>query len=208
MGNASGTYTQKATISSQLFPFSKWDQKEIHQLLLRGQSDLSESFGLRKHEVEYLIGINEEISFNLLRSLFDDIFDTDHNNLVDKMELMCVICMVSKLSTSDKLQFFFDLFNFNNKGFLNDSELTLLIMAVTRGVFKVDQKFHPPSAKVIKELVKEAFTFAISEPGNLRKPELLRFAVNNPSVYAYLECWRGHASQVLLLEGTKWRDQG
>lgn len=206
MGNASGTYTQKATISSQLFPFSKWDQKEIHQLLLRGQSDLSESFGLRKHEVEYLIGINEEISFNLLRSLFDDIFDTDHNNLVDKMELMCVICMVSKLSTSDKLEFFFDLFNFNNKGFLNDSELTLLFMAVTRGVFKVDQKFHPPSAKVIKELVKEAFTFAISEPGNLRKPELLRFAVNNPSVYAYLECWRGHASQVLLLEGTKWRD--
>jgi Ca2+-binding EF-hand superfamily protein len=209
MGNSGGTFTAKATISPSLYPFSKWGPKEIQSFLVRGQSDLSETFGLRKHEFEFLVGsnVNEEISFKLVRSLFEDIFDTDKNGLVDKFEAMCSIAMVSKLATQDKIHFFFDLFNFNNKGFLNESELTLLIMALTRGIFKIDQHFLPLEMKTVKSLVTEAFSsYAKDNPAALRKPELVRFVGNNADIIAYLECWRGHASQVLLMEGMKWKD--
>ena len=206
MGNSSGSYTVKAAICSQLYSFSKWGSEEMREFLIRGQSDLPETFGLRKHEFEFILGKNDEISFKTLRSLFDDIFDTDRNGLVDKFEVMSVICMVSKLSTQDKIHFFFELFNFNNKGYLNESELTLLVMAVTRGVYKVDQKFPPPSVKTVKALVTEALEYAEVDPNTIRKPELVRFAVGNADVSAYLECWRGHASQVLLLDGFKWKD--
>jgi hypothetical protein len=206
MGNASGSYTAKASICSQLYPFSKWGSREIQQFLIRGQTELPETFGLRKHEFEFLIGKDEDVTFKSLRSLFDDVLDTDKNGLVDKFEVMCIICMVSKVATQDKIHFFFELFNFNNKGYLNESELTLLFMAVTRGAYKVDQKFPPPTIKTIKTLVSECLTFANDEPGSIRKPEIVRFAAGNSDVGAYLECWRGHASQVLLLEGYKWKD--
>eukprot|EP01031_Cornospumella_fuschlensis_P045617 gene45617-55830_t len=114
--------------------------------------------------------------------------------------------MTSKISSLDKVNFFFSLFNFNDKGYLNDSELTLLMMAVTRGAYKIDQKFVPPSVRVIHTLCKEAFKFAMRKRDELRKPELVNFVTKNVDVTAFLECWRGHAAQVLLPPGIKWRD--
>eukprot|EP01031_Cornospumella_fuschlensis_P043094 gene43094-52671_t len=76
---ATGSYTAKATISPLLFPFTKWGTKEISLFLQRGLQDLPETFGLRKHEFEYLVGGNEQLTFTQMRSLFQEIFDTDQN---------------------------------------------------------------------------------------------------------------------------------
>lgn len=202
---ATGSYTAKATIDPLLYPFTKWATKDVTLFIQRGQYDLPETFALRKHEFDYLIGV-ENLSFTALRDLFKEIFDTDNNGLVDKFEVMCIILMTSKVSSLEKVNFFFQMFNFNDKGYLNESELTLLLMAVTRGAYKIDQKFIPPSAKSIKSLVSEAFTFCHRERDQLRKPELVEFVQHNVDVAAFLECWRGHASQVLLPSGLKWRD--
>jgi hypothetical protein len=206
MGNSTGSYTAKAHIIPLLYPFTKWNSNEIRQFLIRGLKELPETFGIRKFEFEYLVG--DQIEVDGARSLFSEIFDSDKNGLVDKFEVMCVIGMTSKISSLEKVHYFFDLFNFNDKGYLNESELTLLFMAVTRGAFKIDKKFHPPSAKLIKNFVDEALTYAKTETNGIRKPELVQFVVNNPSVTAYLECWRGHASQVLVADECRWRDMG
>lgn len=202
---ATGSYTAKATINPLLYPFTKWISRDITLFIQRGQQQLPETFALRKHEFEYLIG-NDELSFSSLRALFQQIFDTDRNGLVDKFEVMCIILMTSKVSSLEKVQFFFDMFNFNSKGYLNQSELTLLLMAVTRGAYKIDQKFIPPSAKTIKALTAEGLGYARRAPNELRRPELVEFVQNNVDISAFLECWRGHASQVLLPLGMKWRD--
>jgi Ca2+-binding EF-hand superfamily protein len=205
MGNA-GSYTAKAHIKSQLYIFTQWGSRQLSEFLIRGQQELSETFGIRRHEFEHLVNA-EEIGLDSARSLFHEVFDTDRNGLVDKMEVMCIVCMTTKVSTREKIEFFFDLFNFNNKGYLNESEMTLLMMAVSRGAFKVDQKFHPPQAKLIKELVTKAFQkYTKAQPGCLRKPELVQFAIDNSDIAAFLECWRGHAAQVLLNTDEKWRD--
>ncbi len=206
MGNSSGSYTAKVHIIPLLYPFTKWNSAEIRRFLIRGMKELPETFGIRRFEFEYLVG--DQIEIHVARSLFTDIFDADRNGLVDKFEVMCVIGMTSKISSLEKVHYFFDLFNFNDKGYLNESELTLLFMAVTRGAFKIDKKFHPPSPKLIKGLVDEALIYAKTEAHGIRKPELVQFVVNNPSVTAYLECWRGHASQVLVAEESRWRDMG
>eukprot|EP00981_Chlorochromonas_danica_P008901 scaffold2340_cov185-Ochromonas_danica.AAC.3 len=209
-----------------------------------------------------------ELTFPVLRALFQEIFDTDGNGLVDKYEVISIILLTSKISSLEKVESFFTLFNFNNKGYLNPSELTLLFLAVTRGAYKIDQKFLPPTLKVIKGLVSKAFlhyathdnttnegqkeqeqeeegksghgkgnnnegsshTYGnVSSHGSgkqgsgqgsakgssgygskgekkLRKPQLLSFIQDEVDITAFLECWRGHASQVLLPPGMKWKD--
>ena len=204
MGNA-GSYTAKATILPCLFVFTKWGTSEIKEFLSRGQNELPETFALRKHEFEFLLG-QDMVDFHTSRTLFQDIFDLDRNSLVDKFEVMCVVCLTSKVDNMEKIHFFFDLFNFNNKGYLYESELTLLLLAVSRGVFKADQKYLPPNNKTIAMLVKEAFLHAKVDPSSIRKPELVKFALGNPEILSFLESWRGHASQVLLDSEEKWRD--
>lgn len=204
MGN-SGSYTAKATINPSLFVFTKWGTPEIREFLNRGQQELPETFALRKHEFEFLLG-QEMVDYNTSRALFNDIFDLDRNSLVDKFEVMCIVCLTSKVDNVEKIHFFFDLFNFNNKGYLYESELTLLILAVTRGVFKADQKYLPPNNKTVALLVQEAFLHAKVDSSSIRKPELVNFALGNLEVLSFLESWRGHASQVLLSDDDKWRD--
>jgi hypothetical protein len=197
MGN-SGSYTSKADIDTNLFVFTKWGTPEIREFLARGQHELPETFALRRHEFEFLLG-QEMVDFTTSRTIFNDIFDLDRNQLVDKFEVMCVVCLISKCDNQEKIHFFFDLFNFNNKGYLFESELMLLLLAVSRGVFKADQKYLPPNNKTIALLVKEAFHHhAKVEKGSLRKPELVNFALGNPEILAFLESWRGHASQVRM----------
>jgi hypothetical protein len=174
--------------------------------MIRGMHELPETFGIRKHELIYLVGAEEHPEVKMARSLYDEIFDTDKNGLVDKFEIMCLICLVSSLATEDKIGFFFDLFNFNEKGYLLESEMVLLMMAISRGVFKVDQKFLPPVLRIVQKIAKESFKYAKLDPTQLRKPDLVRFVISNGEISSFLECWRGHASQVLIPEGMKFRD--
>lgn len=204
MGN-SGSYTSKATINPNFFVFTKWGKSEMQEFLHRGQEELAETFALRRHEFDFLVG-QELVDFPTARALFTEIFDTDRNGLVDKFEAMAVICLTSKISNKEKVYFFFDLFNFNKKGYLYDSELTLLILAISRGVFKADQKYVPPSNKTIAMLVQEAKLHMKLDKNSIRKPELVKFCLGNRDILSFLESWRGHASQVLLSETSCWRD--
>lgn len=46
----------------------------------------------------------------------------------------CAIFLTSKIANQEKIHFFFELFNFNNKGYLYESEIILMLLAITRGV--------------------------------------------------------------------------
>lgn len=206
MGN-SGSYTSKAHLHTSLYTFTKWGKIHINDFLLRGQLELSETFGLRRYEVEFLVG-RELVDFPTVRSLFSDVFDTDKNSVIDKFELMSMVCLVSKISNLEKIHFLFDLFNFNEKGYLIESELMLLFLSISRGAYKVDQKYAPLPIKAINGLVKDALSFAVkdSTQASLRKPELVQFVLDTDKVMAFLESWRGIASQVLIRPGERWRD--
>jgi hypothetical protein len=203
---ASGSYTQKAAINSNLFPFTKWGPREIEEFRLRGTRDLADTFALRRAEFDFLIG-KALLSLKQLKVLFEEVFDTNSNKVVDKYELMCCVCLLSKLSNLDKIHFLFDLFNFNAKGYLLPPEISLLLISVSTGAYKADNKFAPPSHTYVANVVSQALSFGLADPGkSLRKPELVAFTASVVDVNAYLEAWTGYAGQVLIRKGFHWRD--
>lgn len=154
----------------------------------------------------YLIG-RKTLSLPNARHIFNVIFDTDSNELVDKFEIMCGIILLSAVSSEEKVEFLYDLFDFNCKGFLVETEVVLLLRNVTNCADKIDNNMGAPPDYRIREIAHDAMSFALMNPGSLRKYELVQFAANYPTVRAFLESWRGHASQVLLASHQKWQDQ-
>ena len=202
-----GSYTAKAKITPNLLPFTKWKEKEMEEFRLRSQLQLSETFALRRTEFDFLIGL-EQVDSLTLRSLFNDVFLTKGNKVVDKFEVMCVVCFASALSNAEKVAFIFDMFNFNEKGYLLEPEISVLLSSVTAGVYKADPNFVPPSPAMMQLLLKTALSFASFDKSSnrLRKPELISFAAEVPDVQYFLDAWRGHAGQILIGKGQNWRD--
>ena len=82
-----------------------------------------------------------------------------------------------------------------------------MLRTITNCADKIDNNMGAPPDYRIREIAKDAITYAIINIGSLRKYELVQFAANYPTVRAFLESWRGHASQVLLASHQKWQDQ-
>ena len=141
------------------------------------------------------------------RFVFSTIFDTDSNDLVDKFEMICGIILLSAMSSEDKIEYIYDLFDFNEKGYMVETEVILMLRTVTKTADKIDSNMGAPPDERIREIAKDSMTFARISDNNLRKYELVEFAANYPAVRAFLESWRGHASQVLLASYQQWQDQ-
>ena len=61
----------------------------------------------------YLIGV-KTLRLGEARAVFQRMFDTDGNKLVDKFEIICAICLLSALSSEEKVLIIFEVFDFNN----------------------------------------------------------------------------------------------
>ena len=131
------------------------------------------------------------------------------NGIVDKFEVLCVIALASKLSDTSKIEYLFDIFNFNEKGYLLYDELTLLIMSIMNGVYKADKSLLTPSKKVCDVLTKHAMNYYCiidSTKQTIRRAELVKFASETINVRSFLDAWRGHTSQVILAMNEYYRD--
>jgi len=203
---ANGSTTAKVDIIPQLHHFTQYGRPELESFWVRGMGELSETFALRQHEFEFLLN-SKLVTLPTCRFLFNQVLDTDKNALVDKMEVMCLVCLCSQLSNAEKVEFLFELFNFNEKGYIVESEMALLILSITRVVAKVDHKFKDPPKPVWKhviDLAYEHFAHIDTTKKSLRKPELVAFAAGVPQVTNYLDAFRGHAAQVFI-KMKKWK---
>ncbi len=203
---AHGSTTAKVDIIPQLHHFTQYGHSELQSFWVRGMRDLSETFALRINEFEFLLN-SKLVTLPVCRFLFNQVLDTDKNGLVDKMEVMCLICLCSSLSNAEKVEYIFELFNFNEKGYLVESELSLSLLSITRVVNKVDSKFEVPPAPIWKHVIELAFkhfSFIDQTKKSIRKPELVEFAAGVPQVTYYLDAFRGHASQVFM-KMKKWK---
>lgn len=203
---ATGSITAKVNPGPLFKVFTTWDVMEIDEMRKRCEFEYPETFGFRRHEFDFILGRDRLVDEGVLKKIFENVFDTDNNKLVDKFEVMSVICLASRLSNEDKVRFLFDILNFNQKGYLVESEVSLLLISVTNGVYKADRSCKVPTPAALKLLLDTAMTFAVETPGRLRKPELVKFASETKDVIMFLDAWRGTGSQVLLAKKAKWRD--
>ena len=206
---ATGSTTRKAAIRDTLLPFTKWSSREMKGLHDRSQLTLSDTFALRFAEFEFLLG-REQTAFTTSRDMFHEVLDTDKNRLVDKFEGVLLITLLSSLTNAEKVEYMFELLNFNDKGYLTRSELSLLLRTMTQAAQKADPAVTAPSNSLVNDLIDICFDhYCVKDAprkANLRKPELVKFAAETVQVQRYLDSWRGHASQVLLPAREKWRD--
>ena len=72
------------------------------------------------------------------RSIFEDIFDTDHNGLVDACELFASLVMLCKCDVADKIDFVHQLYDFGGSGELTFDEITIMARTVGAGCHKMD----------------------------------------------------------------------
>ena len=187
-----GSITLKADISPLLSVFTSWKQAEMKSLFDRNRAMLTDTFALRFHEFYFLLD-RDLVGFVNARGLFDKIFDVNSRQLVDKYEVLCVITMASSLSAKEKIDYIFEAFNFNNKGYLTRSETSLMIRSVVSGIYKADPSIGLPSNELFEEYVSTAFTFATQNSNSLRKPEIAKFSIDIRECREFMESWRGVA---------------
>tara|TARA_A100001015_G_scaffold634_1_gene805 strand:- start:1670 stop:4528 length:2859 start_codon:yes stop_codon:yes gene_type:complete len=137
--------------------------------------------------------------------MFNGIFDKDRNQLVDKFEVLCVLVMLSTLTSNAKISFIFEMFNFNEKGYLTEAETSLMIRTLVTGVYKADPSFGLPTNNIFEIYIADALSFA-KEKGVLLRSELIRFSRQVREAQEFMESWRGIASSVLIADGFCWRD--
>jgi hypothetical protein len=138
--------------------------------------------------------------------IFHEIYDTDSNKLIDKFELMSGVILLSAMSSEDKVECLYDMFDFNTKGFLIDSEMVLLLHTVTKCAAKIDYKMAAPPMDKLREIATHSMEYCVLHENSLRKYELVTFAADYPPTRAFLEAFRGHVSQVLLASYQLWQD--
>lgn len=200
-----GSFTAKVNMRPTLLPYTKWGAPQLQAVLLRSRHELADTFALRSQEFVFLLG-RRDIDVAGALDVFKNVFDTDSNKLVDKLEVMCVLCLASTLSSELKVEMLYDIFDFDNKGYLSEVELLLLFKVVTTASTKVDREIALPSTEGLAQLLADAWHFSERGSETLRKYELVSFASNSPEVRSYMEVWRGHASQVFVVKGQKWQD--
>ena len=115
--------------------------------LLQSYSLHGEGWGVDYDQVEEIfsnapymvnsIGYTEED----LKTLFQ-VFDTDNNGLIDALELLITLALVSGMDVVDKLQFTFSTYDFDYSGMLSKEEISLLLRSAAKGLCKVRVLSH------------------------------------------------------------------
>ena len=198
-----GSITAKAYVNPIMKMFTTWGEKQLTEVMRRSRFQLSDTFALRYHEFLFLLG--DEVGYSVARPMFDKIFDKDSNKLVDKFEVLCVLTMISTMTTGAKVAFLFEIFNFNDKGYLTRAETSLLIRTLVTGVYKADSSIGMPTNAMFETFIADALSFA-KEPGVLLRSELTQFSRQVREAQEFMESWRGVASLVLIADGYDWRD--
>tara|TARA_A100001015_G_scaffold42464_1_gene46616 strand:- start:2719 stop:5499 length:2781 start_codon:yes stop_codon:yes gene_type:complete len=113
--------------------------------------------------------------------------------------------MLSTLTSNEKVSFIFEMFNFNQKGYLTEAETSLMIRTLVTGVYKADPSIGLPTNNIFEIYIADALSFA-KEKGVLLRSELIQFSRRVREAQEFLESWRGIASLVLIGDGLSWRD--
>ena len=176
MGNLVG----KAVVNKCLMRFTAWGKEEIRALRLRHCHDLGGRFSLGRDQLSSLVRQSSDT--------LHTIFDTDRNQYVDASEVMAAFVMLSKLSIIEKLDFVYQLYDFNGSGELGLDELTMLLRTVAVGCGKMDRAIKAPSTREVEELAKWAFRKAgIQSDSLISRGQFDDFCFYNPTVRNFLD---------------------
>eukprot|EP01083_Nonionella_stella_P220257 788242_1 len=138
----------KAQIHHDATPFVNLASSQV-DTLSRCVYEVGEGFGLSRQELRQIIEISLSEYLKLSKSSIDECSDAlfalfnssrtaspppdysaPSDDLIDSFELLSTICIVSAMRMDEKLDFLFNLFDFNDTSKLSINEVTFILRAV------------------------------------------------------------------------------
>jgi hypothetical protein len=99
--------------------------------------------------------------FSLDQTVFS-IWDGQDEGVIDSFELFTGLILYSKIEFEDKLDFLFEIFNFNDTEEMNEMEIELLFNCAFASVFKIKGVREAVSESEIQSFVAKKIGLAVS----------------------------------------------
>ena len=114
----------------------------------------------------------------LAAALFS-VLDDDRNDLIDSLELLSTLCLLSSMSNEEKIQFIFALYDFDYSRRLSVEEVFLALRSALSGLCKV-ANVDPPVENLVQAMAAEAFRSesAAQEEAYITLPVSLLICIN------------------------------
>jgi WD40 repeat protein len=133
------------------------------------------------------MSLDEAIMDEKALALFK-LLDTDMNDIVDALEFMATLAMVSAMEPADKVKFIYTVYDFSESGALLVDEITMAVKSTVEGLCKVS-KLPPPAVAQFEDLAKLAFKGAGKDYAAGKKltlSEFLTYADASPTTTSWV----------------------
>ena len=204
-----GQLLGRAELVTAVEPFVNLDRLAVYELW-EAFNDVAEGFGLNVDEFS-------EICTSLQQSVFADapkavvlkaaehIFcalDTDENLLVDALEVLVTLAMLSALEIREKANFCFTCYDFDESGEITIDEMILLLRSCASGLCKLSKRVPIPEEAKLEHLAQEAFRkTGKSDDVKITREEFVTYCTTTPEIvawYHHFDAARDFSREILL----------
>lgn len=190
-----GQLLGKARLREAAEPFVNLDQQGVY-MLWEAFNDVAEGFGINVDELTEICMALQNTTFmhapkQVILKIVELVFtalDTDQNNLVDSLEALVTLCMLSGMELRDKAKFCFMCYDFDESGEITVDELTLLLKSCATGLCKLDRETPVPEEVRIEQVSHEAFRRSgKAEDVRITCEEFIDYCCSTPEIIAWCD---------------------
>lgn len=188
-----GQVLGRALFQEGALPFVNLQRNAVYDLW-ESFNDVAEGFGINMEEFKEICSVLQAPLGNirkpalerLCETLFEGVLDTDNNGLIDALETLAALTLVSGLSKTEKILHIFNLFDFDESCEMTIDEMTLLLKSTMTGACKLSQ-IAPPDERSMELLSQEAFAYLNKSKDNcLTREDFTDFCGRTPEIQSWL----------------------
>ncbi|KAH9099538.1 hypothetical protein Ae201684P_018551 [Aphanomyces euteiches] len=153
----------KAIFAKAALSFVNTSEKDINKCW-ESFNDVAEGFGINKVEMidicaplQDTFEIKAKAEMERITGLLFDAMDTDENGLVDALEFLGALALLSAMTIAQKITFVYNCYDFNESGEITIDELTLAMKSTLTGLCKLSIGKTCPTELVLEEIALYAF---------------------------------------------------
>ena len=163
-------------------------------------NQVAEGFGIEKKRLCALFQImeihmasNDDLTsqnekLRKFTKAFFDFIDTDKNGIVDGLECLAGLAMLSTMTIQDKLEYIYRLYDFELRDRLVLDEMSMAAVCLCTALEKMTTVGTIPSPEVIELVSKDAFKTLNVDPvdSTVAIPDLARYIMENPDTMSFV----------------------
>ncbi|OQR86640.1 microtubule-associated protein [Achlya hypogyna] len=183
----------KASFVQAALPFLNISEKDVNKCW-ESFNDVAEGFGINKAELidicsplQDTFEIKAKTEMERITALLFEAMDTDENGLVDALEFLGSLALLSAMTVPQKITFVYNCYDFNESGEITIDELTLSMKSTLTGLCKLSVARPCPTEVMLEEIALHAFQRAGKHPDKyITLPEFIKYCETTPEVNGWV----------------------